>query len=271
MNTMPSPTSVASTGNYQATRFNALQHGVLSRYAVLPWEDRSEYQALLDALVAEHAPQGPTEEHLVEELAGIIWRKRRLRMAEAAMFREELRRDVTGYTTPEHLAVAALLPLTGTTNCKANIPQALTTNTRDTARDLRDVKRDQAMTRKAWEILAEDGPNAYTHALASLREDTRTCWLKCLDDPPSDGCEYVPAAESLKAWIDRRWDEWFEEPIAELEHREAIREQAFGSAYGTNRLETSVRYEVHLDRKLERTLTMLIRLRDLRCTTTEPA
>ena len=31
----------------------------------------------------EHRPQGPTEEHLVEELVGILWRKRRLRLAEA--------------------------------------------------------------------------------------------------------------------------------------------------------------------------------------------
>jgi hypothetical protein len=46
------------------------------RYTVLPWEDADEYQALVAALVAEHAPQGPTEEHLVEELAGILWRKR---------------------------------------------------------------------------------------------------------------------------------------------------------------------------------------------------
>jgi hypothetical protein len=61
------------------TRFNALRHGVLSRYTTLPWENADEYQALVAALAAEHAPQGPTEEHLVEELAGILWRKRRLR------------------------------------------------------------------------------------------------------------------------------------------------------------------------------------------------
>ena len=46
------------------------------RYAVLPWEERGEYQALLKALVTEHGPQGVTEEYLVEELAGIFWRKR---------------------------------------------------------------------------------------------------------------------------------------------------------------------------------------------------
>jgi hypothetical protein len=55
----------------------------LSQYTVLPWEDGEEYRALLEALVAEHRPQGPTEEHLVEELTGVIWRKRRLRMGRA--------------------------------------------------------------------------------------------------------------------------------------------------------------------------------------------
>ncbi len=37
-----------------ARRFNALRHGVLSRYVVLPWEDADAYGDLLDALVAEH-------------------------------------------------------------------------------------------------------------------------------------------------------------------------------------------------------------------------
>jgi hypothetical protein len=99
MNTMPSPAAMVGTGNYETARFNALRHGVLSRYTVLPWEDETEYRALLGALVAEHAPEGPTEEHLVEELAGIIWRKRRLRMAEAAVYREKLRHDASGYRT----------------------------------------------------------------------------------------------------------------------------------------------------------------------------
>ena len=79
-----------STGGYDMARFNALRHGVLSRYTVLPWEDAEEYRALVAALAAEHAPQGPTEEHLVEEVAGILWRKRRLRLAEAAAQRHGL-------------------------------------------------------------------------------------------------------------------------------------------------------------------------------------
>jgi hypothetical protein len=91
------PTLPAETGGAEVTRFNALRHGVLSRYTVLPWEDGNEYCALVSALVAEHSPQGPTEEHLVEELAGILWRKRRLRLAEAASYRRGLNGTFASY------------------------------------------------------------------------------------------------------------------------------------------------------------------------------
>ena len=68
------------------------------------------YRVLLDALVAEHAPQGPTEEHLVEELAGILWRKRRLRLAEAAAYRRGLARTIAPYRETVKAALVHLDP-----------------------------------------------------------------------------------------------------------------------------------------------------------------
>jgi hypothetical protein len=41
------PMPPAETGGTEITRFNALKHGVLSRYTVLPWEDANEYRALV--------------------------------------------------------------------------------------------------------------------------------------------------------------------------------------------------------------------------------
>jgi hypothetical protein len=58
--TEPQPATPASSASTAITRFNALRHGVLSRHTVLPWEDWEEYQVLLAALVAEHAPRGPS-------------------------------------------------------------------------------------------------------------------------------------------------------------------------------------------------------------------
>ena len=89
-------------------RFNALRNGVLSRYTVLHWEDADEYRAVDGALVAEHGPQGPTEEHLVEELAGILWRKRRLRLAEAAAHRRGLSGTLSSYRETVKMALVHL-------------------------------------------------------------------------------------------------------------------------------------------------------------------
>jgi hypothetical protein len=263
MDTGSAPADSAA-GNYGITRFNALRHGVLSRYTVLAWEDGEEYQALLAALVAEHAPDGPTEEHLIEELAGIIWRKRRVRMAEASVFRQKLRHKATDYNGPEHIVGAALLPLTGTSEGKASIPRAIAATATETARDLSEVRCDQGMTQRALNIVEAGDPGSYERAVAALRSDTREYWHECLSDPPDDGLEYAATAEALKAWIDHHWTEWYGQPILELQHREAIRNQALGIAYGADDLEVPARYEIHLDRKLERTLAMLIRLRELR-------
>ena len=82
-------------GNYQLTRFNATRHGILSRHTVLPWEPSEEYEELHLALKKEYVPVGPTEEHLVEEIAGIIWRKRRLWLAENATCRDQYRRALS--------------------------------------------------------------------------------------------------------------------------------------------------------------------------------
>ena len=156
------------------------------------------------------------------------------------------------------------MPLTGAVEGKANIPRAIAATAAETARDLRETKRDQGMTQRALHILDAGDPGAYERGLSALRDDTREYWQDCLSDPPDDGLTYAATAEALKAWIDHHRAEWYDQPIVELQHREAIRDQALGIAYGADDLEVPARYEVHLDRKLERTLAMLIRLKELR-------
>ncbi len=123
------------------------------------------------------------------------------------------------------------------------------------------------MTQRALNILGAGGPRAYTDAVAALREDTRSYWNECLADPPDDGLAYAATPQALQAWINRHWKEWYESPITQLEHCDVIRDQALGTAYGASRWEMVTRYEVHLDRKLEWTLAMLVRLKELRSDT----
>lgn len=253
-----------SGGNYEFARFNALRHGVLSKHTVLPWENGAEYSTLLEALVAEHKPQGPTEEHLVEELAGVIWRKRRLRLSENAAHHRALMRASDPY---QHTAKAALIGVGGDIEINA-IDDAIHTTEEQTPADRADLEEDQAMTEEALRILSTPSSSAYSRALAALRDDTQEWWEEQLgwdaDDYEEGGMPYVADAESLRRFLGAEVLPWYEKRRRELEHRPLIRAQAFGEAVDPHRLERLARYEVHLDRKLERMLAMLFKLQELR-------
>jgi hypothetical protein len=263
MTTTPQ-TLPAETGGTGITRFNALRHGVLSRYTVLPWEDADEYEAVLAALVAEHVPQGPTEEHLVEELAGILWRKRRLRLAEAAAHRRGLQGTLASYRETVKVALVHL----DATDQSERVVDAIRATAADTEEDIADATSDEAMTRRALNLLGSKRNDAYEAALAALREDTQQWWADVLARAPDELEEdEVPAtadAEGLRRFIEGEVLPWFENRRKELANRPLIREQAFGEALDPDKLERLGRYEVHLDRKLERMLAMLLRLKDLR-------
>ena len=245
------------------TRFNALRHGVLSRYTVLPWEDVSEYQALVAALAAEHGPKGPTEEHLVEELAGILWRKRRLRLAEAAAHRRGLRGALAANRRTGKAALAHI-----TKADESDVGEAVRTTPADTEEELRDLDEDEAMTRRALDILGSKRNDAYEAALAELREDTQGWWadvlagdIAVLEEDEEPG---TPDVAGLRRFIEGKLVPWLESRREEIGRRPLLRDQAFGESLDPDKLERLGRYEVHLDRKLERMLSMLFRLKELR-------
>ncbi len=70
--------------------------------------------------------------------------------------------------------------------------------------------------------------------------------------------------EGLLGFLAAKVLPWFDARKKELANCPLIREQAFGEALDPDKLERLGRYEVHLDRKLERMLAMLLRLTDLR-------
>ena len=254
----------AETGGTEITRFNALKHGVLSCYTVLPWEDADEYRALVAVLAAEHAPQGPTEEHLVEELAGILWRKRWLRLAEAAAHR----RGLCGALSPLQGTVKSALAHLGATGESSQTVDAVRATAEDAAADLADLEADEAMTRRALDLLSSRRNDAYEAGLAGLREDTRDWWADELASSPDeleeDEAPATADVEGLRRFLQDQVLPWFEKRKKELSNRPSIREQAFGEALDPDKLDRLGRYEVHLDRKLERMLAMLLRLKDLR-------
>ena len=245
-----------SAAAYDAVRFNAMRHGILSRYVVLSHESADDYHALLDGLVDEHRPAGATQEHLVEELAGIIWRKRRVLQAEGANINHGLRASACD---AERVIPAAAPFEAGMSGKGTDLRDFVTLTPREVVERQRYAGHDLAATRKALDILARGGSAAYGKALRALQPDSRDWWLEYVGEG-----EYSEGAEGLRAFIVEHLYPVCVVSEKEARHHDAIKAQTLGDGLQAYRLEKLNRYETHLDRKFERTLGMLLKLQEMR-------
>jgi hypothetical protein len=238
--------------SYERSRLNAVRHGILSRHLVLPWEDPKEYDDLLENLVAEHRPNGPTEHHLVEELAGIIWRKQRVIMADSAATRAGLHRALEKKPWRDNDVVTRALPHLDRGNPTETAAAAVQATPEDTETELRYLAESETMVERARAILSKAKAGAYSKALAVLSEETLEDWSATLavvdaegpddagyegDDEPGDHEPHKPDAQSLQRFLENDVMPWFQQRRRELENRDLIRAQAFGEALEPDRLE----------------------------------
>jgi hypothetical protein len=264
---------------------NATKHGILSRHAVLPWESRAEFEALLASLVGDHMPEGASEHHLVEELAVIMWRKQRVLLAEAASYRAGLQR---GLEWDRQDLVRRALSHRRVGMFEAHDPRAaVAASPGGSEAELEQLIADEAGTKEAVEILEDGKPEAYEMALAALTHDIRDWWDEallessmvralaedaCAESNDHGGEEFCrPSVASLLAFLEDVVSDWLQTRRREIEDRLQIRSQALGEALDVERLDKVARYETHLDRKLARTLAMLFKLQEMRQTVTAPA
>ena len=68
-------------------RLNSLRHGLTAgQVVVIPGEDELLFYKLYSELMMEYDPETALQEELVKQLAGILWRLRRVPVFEAAIF-----------------------------------------------------------------------------------------------------------------------------------------------------------------------------------------
>lgn len=249
-------TPITRGGNYEPVRFNAMKHGILSKLAVLAHEDHSEFDGLLSALIDEHRPVGMTERHLVEELATTIWRKRRVLLAEGAKINEGLKSAVNSAASVIKSAAPFQRGLCGE---NADLREFMEDSPEEIAGRERDAALDLAATQKAAAILRKGGPNAYAKARRALIQDSRDWWDQHVEEE-----EHPATAEGLAEFIRDSLEPICYRMAREAEYTPAIKAQTLGEGLQAHRLEKLNRYETHLDRKFERTLAMLLKLKDLR-------
>ncbi|MBI5815441.1 MAG: hypothetical protein HZB29_07505 [Nitrospinae bacterium] len=242
--------------SYEAVRYNAVTHGILSRLVVLPHENAGEFADLLSALIEEHQPTAMTERHLVEELAAIIWRKRRVLMGEGAAINKGLK----SVTMDAQSVIPAAAPFQrGLFGTNTDLSELVTSSPGENAENLQYAEATLKTTERAEAILRKGGANAYEKARRALQEDSREWFDENVED---ESCK--ADSEGLAGFIRESLLPFCYRQALEAKYQPAIRAQTLGEGLQVHRLETLNRYETHLDRKFERTLSMLLKLKELR-------
>ena len=195
-----------------------------------------------------------------------MWRKRRLRLAEAAAYH----RGLGSIATRRDTVTAALAHLIAGQPIE-QVLDAIQATPKKTDEQMRALEADERMTDQALKILRTGKSDAYGQARAA--KATQAGWEEVLAGEPDDfDRDEAPTPADIAGLL-----RLLEQAVlpshtqcrTELKHRPLIRAQALDATFDPDRLERLGRYEVHLDRKLENTLAMLIRRREL-CYTTSP-
>jgi hypothetical protein len=244
----------------------AMAARISGRFPLLPWEDGDEFDVLVAGLLTEYEPLGPTEEHLVEELAGVLQRKGRLRLAENASHRSALKGAKASYSDTREVAVAHL----SDKKPGEKILIALTATEEETAADLAEFEGGKSQAEKTIAILESKRANPYGAALTALG-DLKEWWDETLERPvPQKGHEdeveptYEANPEGLLSYLKNEALPWCEKQIFTLESRPLIRQQALGEAFNRKEVEEFSRIEASLDRKMEKILDRLLQLQQAR-------
>jgi hypothetical protein len=258
---------------YDASKYNALKHGVLSKYTVMHWENRDDYDALLSSLIDEYKPTNATEEHLVEELAGIIWRKMRLRYAEMSSLQTSLSKNIGLEVFSSKECVKEALLSSSDKLRSFDIKQAVLSSEEETINELAKTNNKLKCCLLSEQIIAES--DSYNDALLALDEEDQNEWInnwlgedeedQTQEDEEQFSDEYYTASTGDLLLYIEDLKKRYEKSIYELKNRSKVKHQTLGKAFFYDKeLNKYIRYESHLDKRFEKTLAMLIRLQDLR-------
>jgi hypothetical protein len=244
-------------------------------FPLLSWERPEQFHDIVVALLDEHLPVGPTEEHFVEELAGVLLRKQRVRLAETASHRAGMKDAVGPFSGTAKEALAHLGDEAPADALKA----ALTATDEETAEDLADAEKGEAQIQRVVAILKSKRADRYRRALTALGEKEEW-WEEELaessteatddrealqgDEPAEPKPRRQATPESLLRYLEWEILPWYAKRLAGLRNRALLRQHAIGSSFKAEDLETLGRIDAALDRKMGQILDRLLQLQDRR-------
>ena len=251
--------SKPANSNYDSSKYNAVKYGIFSKHTVMHWENKNDYDSILNDLIEEYQPNNLTERHLIVELANIIWSKMRLKYAEKASLQKELNENVNGYFSTRK-AEEALLKEERTLG-NFNIKNTLVITDANTKLELNKLKEYLSYCDKSIDILTET--DNYKQGLSALHIDDQDKWSDTWVDDDDDGT-YSPTSDDLLQWVEDCQSK-YQDSIYELENKDKVKDQVLGSTFLSDEaMNKYMRYENHLDKKFEKTLAMFFKLREIR-------
>ena len=258
----------------QRSKYNALKHGIFSKI-LLKDEPRAQYEALLKGLWDDLQPEGTTEEVLVEKLAMLLWRHRRLVRAEAAQIQSSVEfmewdQQHAQEKQAEDIGSMLMLGYQGGLIRKIQNPPALD-RCLDLLRELREGIEQKGFQPEDESILQRIYGDYDREQLNENLYDEYKAWLHTAGASEVERLAhgYASPAECVQIVLEKmdeeirrlkRYQKTLGTIVAERTKLEAIcRTMPEGPV-----LDRLVRYEAHLERAFDRTLSQLERLQRMR-------
>lgn len=259
------------------SKHNALKHGIFSKVTLLDNESRPELDSLLSGLRDDLKPERMLEEILVEKLATLLWRYRRLMIAEAAEIQkgaafleweekeqQEKETQETSFINPMDFTVEKI----GLVRRMAN-PRILE-RCLDLLKELKDTfERDGFDSKSNEEILTKLYGNG--EHLTETLSDTYEIWSSTAERSEQERKENEYASveqcksnflEPLKGEI--AYLKQYKKARASMESQRMLLESLRQNVPDAPQLDRLLRYEASLERSIDRTLIQLERLQRMR-------
>jgi hypothetical protein len=259
------------------SKLNATTHGIFSRVAVLKGESHEDYDALLGGLQQFCQPVGALEAVLVDKMATILWRHRRLLLAEVGEIRQNsLSLDALALSTGQsaNRQESGMLSMrAGTGLLNANPDTYSLANILEILKDFRGRFQKKGFQEESDKrvlklIYGEFDP---TNIRGTQITDAYNLWLaqsKGAAERPTD--ENRPSIEKYKEKMLQVLDEEIQRIHKLVEKQEAHQAEATelkklsGSIPWEPGMERILRYEASLERAFDRALAQLERLQRMR-------
>jgi hypothetical protein len=272
----------------QRTRYNAVKHGLFAKVVLLSHEPRSEFNALLYGLHESLKPQGVLEQTLVEKLATVLWRYRRLLQAESA----EVLKNIEGWRSEKNEAsdkkaefeyrVNSYLAKTSREGLIAKIDDPK--NLQTCLEHLRDARNEAGERGLGYEE-QDYGQDFCLALIYGIRYEGRpgrdlyNCFLECREAQNA-----TPADRQKRGFLSQGAcvEKFIEEADKEIHRLSSLQESVLPKARVptkvrhedagllksaipvSSELDRLLRYEVTVERALDRTLAQLERLQQVR-------